>query len=185
MSVELNVADINFLGDKFTLIDCPGSVEFQFDGDSALTACDAAVVVCEADEKKLPALQTILKNLETLGIPHFIFLNKIDKMTRSIREVLELLKPASTTPMVLRQIPIWEKGVVSGFVDLALERAFVYREHAPSEVVNMPDDVSALEADERFSMLEKLADYDDELMEQLLSDIPPPRDKCSTIWRWS
>jgi elongation factor G len=177
MSVELNVADINFLGDKFTLIDCPGSIEFQFDGDSALTACDAAVVVCEADEKKLPALQSILKNLETLGIPHFIFLNKIDKMTRSIREVLELLKPASTTPMVLRQIPIWEKGVVSGFVDLALERAFVYREHAPSEVVNMPDDVSAQEADERFSMLEKLADYDDELMEQLLSDIPPPRDK--------
>lgn len=51
MSVELNVANIEYLGDTFTLLDCPGSVEFQYDGMSALPACDAAVVVCEADDK--------------------------------------------------------------------------------------------------------------------------------------
>ncbi len=63
MSIEPNLATVNFLGDKFTFIDCPGSIEFQFQMQSALTVCDAAVVVCEADEKKIPALQLVLKQL--------------------------------------------------------------------------------------------------------------------------
>ena len=88
-----------------------------------------------------------------------------------------MLQPASTKPLVLRQVPIWENDIVTGFIDLALERAFVYREHAPSEVIAIPDALSDREKEARFSMLEKLADYDDELMEQLLEDVPPPRDK--------
>jgi len=79
MSVQLNVADVCFLGDNFTFIDCPGSIEFQYEGALALTGCDAAVVVCEADAKRVPALQIILKQLEDRGIPHFLFLNKIDE----------------------------------------------------------------------------------------------------------
>ncbi|HXG78290.1 MAG TPA: elongation factor G, partial [Methyloceanibacter sp.] len=177
MSVELNVATVDFLGDSFTFLDCPGSIEFQTEAVNALTACDAAVVVCEPDEKKVPALQLILKQLEDRRIPRFLFINKIDKAEARIRDVVPMFQPASTKPLVLRQIPIWENDIVTGFVDLALERAFLYREHAPSEVVAMPDDLAQREKEARFSMLEKLADYDDELMEQLLEDVPPPRDK--------
>ena len=165
MSVELNVATVDFLGDSFTFLDCPGSIEFQADAAHALTACDAAVVVCEPDEKKVPALQLILKQLEDRGIPHFLFINKIDKAEARVRDIVPMLQPASTKPLVLRQIPIWENDIVTGFIDLALERAYVYREHAPSEVISIPDDLSAHEKEARFSMLEKLADYDDELME--------------------
>ena len=177
MSVELNVATVDFLGDSFTFLDCPGSIEFQADAAHALTACDAAVVVCEPDEKKVPALQLILKQLEDRGIPHFLFINKIDKAEARVRDIVPMLQPASAKPLVLRQIPIWENEIVTGFIDLALERAFVYREHAPSEVMAIPDTLSEREKEARFSMLEKLADYDDELMEQLLEDVPPPRDK--------
>ena len=177
MSVELNVATVDFLGDSFTFIDCPGSIEFQADAAKALTACDAAIVVCEPDEKKVPALQLILKQLEDRGIPHFLFINKIDKAEARIRDIVPMLQPASTKPLVLRQVPIWENDIVTGFIDLALERAYVYREHAPSEVIAIPDALADGEKQARFSMLEKLADYDDELMEQLLEDVPPPRDK--------
>lgn len=177
MSVELNAADVEFLGDKFTFVDCPGSVEFQHDMNAAISACDAAVVVCEPDDKKVPALQLILKRLEDQNIPHFLFLNKIDKAEGKIRDILPILQPASAKPLVLRQIPIWENEIATGFVDLALERAFVYKEHAPSEVVEMPDGVMDRESEARFSMLEQLADYDDELMEQLLEDIEPPSDR--------
>ena len=177
MSVELNVADVEFLGDKFTFIDCPGSIEFQSEADAVLAACDAAVVVCEPDPKRVPALQVILKQLEDRGIPHFLFLNKIDSFDTPVRDILPMLQPASAKPLVLRQIPIWENGIATGFVDLALERAFVYREHAPSEVIEMPEAITEREKEARFQMLEKLADYDDELMEQLLSDMEPPRDK--------
>ena len=177
MSVELNAATVEFLGDSFTFLDCPGSIEFQADAAHALTACDAAVVVCEPDEKKIPALQLILKQLEDRGIPHFLFINKIDKAEARVRDIVPMLQPASTRPLVLRQIPIWENDIVTGFIDLALERAFVYREHAASEVMAIPETLAEREKEARFSMLEKLADYDDELMEQLLEDVPPPRDK--------
>jgi elongation factor G len=177
MSVELNVATVDFLGDSFTFLDCPGSIEFQADAANALTACDAAVVVCEPDEKKVPALQLILKQLEDRGVPHFLFINKIEKAEARVREIVPMLQPASAKPLVLRQIPIWENDIVTGFIDLALERAFVYREHAPSEVIAIPDALAERQKDARFSMLEKLADYDDALMEQLLEDVPPPRDK--------
>ena len=177
MSVELSVATTNFLGDSYTFIDCPGSVEFIHDMRAALPAVDAAVVVCEADEKKVPQLQLILRELEDLKIPRFLFLNKIDKADKRVRETLKLLQPASRVPLVLRQIPIWTNDIVIGFVDLALERAHIYKEHAPSEVVPLEGENADRNKEARFTMLESLADHDDELMEQLLEDIPPPRDK--------
>jgi elongation factor G len=176
MSTGLTAATANFMGDSYTFIDCPGSVEFIHDMRAALPAVDAAVVVCEADEKKLPQLQLILRELEDLGIPRFLFLNKIDRASKRIRDTLAILQPASRVPLVLRQIPIWNGELIEGFVDLALERAFVYREHKASEVIALEGGNRDREKEARFSMLEKLADHDDALMEQLLDDIEPPRD---------
>ena len=88
-----------------------------------------------------------------------------------------ILQQASRTPLLLRQVPIWNNGVAVGFIDLALERAYVYREHAPSEVVDISGGDVATEKEARYSMLERLADYDDALMEELISDIEPPRDQ--------
>ncbi|MGE3150886.1 MAG: elongation factor G, partial [Pseudorhodoplanes sp.] len=92
-------------------------------------------------------------------------------------DALKMLQPASRIPLLLRQIPIWRNDIVTGFVDLALERAHVYKEYAPSTVIELSGDDLAREKAARFTMLETLADHDDELMEQLLEDIPPPRDK--------
>ena len=177
MSVELNAATTMFMGESFTFIDCPGSIEFAQDANGALAGCDAAIVVCEADDKKAPALQLILKRLDEIGLPRFLFVNKVDKSTSRPQEVLDWLQPSSSIPLVLRQMPIWQNGAITGFVDLALERAFVYREHAESEVIAMPADISEIEKAGRFTMLEKLADHDDLMMEQLLSDMEPPRDE--------
>src|ERR1700732_3532924 len=177
MSVELTVATTNFMGDTYCFLDCPGSVEFVHDMRAALPAIDAAVVVCELDEKKIPQLQLIMRELEEQKIPRILFVNKIDKAVAGVHDVLKLLQGASRTKLILRQIPTFSGDIISGFVDLALERAFVYKEHAPSEVVPLEGDVADLEKTARFSMLETLADHDDELMEQLLEDIQPPRDK--------
>ena len=177
MSVEPNVADCEFLGDRFTFIDCPGSIEFQSEATNALAVADAVIVVCEPDPKRVPSLQVTLKLLDDMGLPHVLFLNKIDSFDTRVRDVLAELQPASKKPLVLRQIPIWDNGIATGFVDLALERAFIYREHAPSVVAEMPATLADRKKEARFHMLEQLADYDDELMEQLLSDLEPPRDR--------
>ena len=176
MSVEPNVASVDYMGDRLTFFDCPGSIEFIHDMRYVLSVCDATVVVCEADARKIPALQVILRELEELGLPRMLFLNKLDLANGGLRETLEMLQPASRAPLLLRQLPIWENGVATGFIDLALERAFVYRESGPSTVVEMPAGVVSEERQARYSMLEKLADYDDALMEQLISDIEPPKD---------
>jgi elongation factor G len=177
MSVEMNVATTTFMTDQYTFIDCPGSIEFAAEARASLPICDAAIVVCEADEKKLPALQLILQQLDELHVPRFLFINKIDRTGVSPIDVLKYLQPASSVPLVLRQLPISKDGIVTGFVDLALERAFIYQEHAESRVVDLPSDVAALEKAERFNLLERLSDHDDQMVEQLLADIEPPRDQ--------
>lgn len=176
MSVEATFATTEFLGESMTFVDCPGSVEFAYEAEPVLAACDLAVVVAEADPRKIPALQLIMRSLDELGVPRMLFLNKVDRTAESIRDTLKILQPASSAPLLLRQIPLRRNGIVVGSIDLALERAYVWREHAESEVAPIPDDDRAREIEARFSMLERLADHDDVLMEQLLEEIDPPRD---------
>ena len=109
MSVELNAATTTFMDESYTFIDCPGSVEFAQEARAALAGCDAAVVVCEADDKKAPALQLILKQLDEIDLPRILFINKVDKSDSSPRDVLDWLQPASSKPLVLRQIPIRQR----------------------------------------------------------------------------
>jgi len=176
MSVEVNVADTDFMGDNYTFMDCPGSVEFGFEAQPILAAADIAIVVAEPDPKKIPALQVIMKELEDRGIPRMMFLNKVDKEEVSVRDTLRTLQGASAAPLLLRHIPIRESDVITGFIDLALDRTFVYREHAPSEVIEIASDDRSRRDEARYAMLETLADYDDSLMEQLLEDIEPSRE---------
>ena len=177
MSVEAVVATTEFMGDSLTFVDCPGSIEFSFEAEPVLAACDLAVVVAEADEKKIPALQLIMRKLDDLGVPRILFLNKIDKGDAGVRETLKLLQPTSSAPLLFRQIPLRKEGIVIGSIDLALERAYIYREYAESEVAEIPSDDKAREIEARFSMLETLADHDDLLMEQLFDEIEPPSDE--------
>jgi len=177
MSVEANAANARYMDENFTILDCPGSIEFLQETLNVLPGVDAAIVVCEPDANKVAMLQPYLKRLADLNIPHALFVNKIDKASGAIRDLLAILQNVAPKPLVLRQIPIWENEVATGFVDLALERAYVYREHAASELIDMNDEIKARETEARFQMLEKLADYDEHLMEELLSDVAPPRDE--------
>jgi elongation factor G len=177
MGVEVNVAGLTYMDERFTFVDCPGSIEFSDDAKSVLPVCDAAIVVVDADSKKAPALQLILRELDQIGVPRIVFLNKIDKSNVAPRDVLAWMQPASSKPLMLRQLPIWANGVVAGFVDLALERAHIYQELSDSRIVDMPADIADLEKQERFTLLETLADHDDVLMEQLLTDMEPSRDQ--------
>ncbi len=180
MSVEANVAETTFMGDSYTFIDCPGSVEFLFEAQGVLAGADVAIVVAEPDEKKVAALQLILKELEERGVPHLLFIIKVDKFDRRLHDILTMLQPASSVPLVLRQISIRKDGNVTGFIDLALERAHIYQEHSESEVIDFPSAERERVLEARFEMLEAIADYDDGLMEKLLEDIQPGTDYVFT-----
>ncbi|HYM31754.1 MAG TPA: elongation factor G [Candidatus Cybelea sp.] len=176
MSVEVNCATTTFLDDTFTFLDCPGSIEFLQETLNALIGIDAAVVVCEPEADKVLSLGPLLKMLDDRGIPHFIFVNKIDKASGLVRDLLASLQAVSAKPLVLRQVPIREGEHVTGYVDLASERAYVYKDDAPSAIVEIPADMKDRKAEARYAMLEKLADFDDKLMEALLEEREPSRD---------
>ena len=179
-SVELNVASFQYMGDSFALIDCPGSVEFQAESDFPLAAVDLAVVVTDPDPNRAILLRPLLMELERLGVPHAVFVNKIDQAHGNVGELLDALQPASNLPLVARQLPILDDDKVTGFIDLALERAFVYRPGEQFEQIDIPADLAEAETDARFHMLEQLSSYDDALLEQLLSDVNPARDLVFT-----
>lgn len=131
-STELNLLHFEFLGDRFALLDAPGSVGFAADASLALAAADLAVVVIDPEADRAHLAEPALRQLEALGLPHLIFVNKIESARGSIRGLLQALQPLSSAPLIARQIPIREGEKVTGFVDIALERAFKYRPGKPS-----------------------------------------------------
>ncbi len=179
-STELNLFRLDYLGDKFALIDAPGAISFAADGLAALEQADMAIVVVDPDPARAGLVEPTFKRIEALGLPHAVFVNKIDSAKGRIRDLLAALQPLSAAPLIARQIPIRDGEVVTGFVDLALERAFHYQPGKPSEQIAIPDALMDRESSERFHMLEQLADHDDALLELLLSDETPD---LNTIFR--
>jgi elongation factor G len=175
-STELNLLNFDYMGDHYALIDCPGSVGFAADGSLGTAVADLAIVVVDPDPDRALLAEPTLRQLEALGIPHMIFVNKIDQARGSIQGLLEALQPMSALPLIARWLPIREAEKITGFVDIALERAYYYQPGKPSEQKEIPADLADREALERGQMLEKLADHDDALLEQLLMDEVPDRE---------
>jgi elongation factor G len=173
MGIDLNAATTEFLEDTFFLLDCPGSLEFFQETASVLPGVDAAVVVIEPDPAKAKMAGPYLKALEDHGIPHMIFVNKIDKLGAvSLRQLEKALNEVSGRRAVLRQLPIKKGEDVTGYVDLASKRAYLYEHEQPSKRIDYPDGDSRI-PDARFHLLETLADFDDHLLEELLEDKEP------------
>lgn len=175
-STELNLMRFDWKNEAYILLDAPGSPGFAADAEQAIAVADIALVVVDPDPERAGQAEPVLRRLEAMGIPHAIFVNKIEQARGHIQELLEALQPMSSSALVARQIPIRAGEHVDGFVDLALERAYHYRPGQPSEQIAIPEELQTAEAAARFHMLEQLADHDDVLLEQLLTDQAPPLD---------
>jgi elongation factor G len=177
MGVEPNFAHTEYLGELWSFIDCPGSVELSQESRNALMAADVAVVVAEPEPERALTLAPIFRFLEDYKIPHMLFVNKMEKANVRIKDLLEALQAVSPSPLVLRQVPIRDGEDVTGFVDLVSERAYRYQEGKNSDLIEMPETVRDREGEARQEMLESLADFNDDLLEQLLEDkIPAPEE---------
>jgi elongation factor G len=174
-STETNLYNFSYLGEKYAVVDAPGSIGFSADAARAVAVADVAIVVVDPDPARAALAAPALRTLDELGIPHLIFVNRIDQAHGRIRDLLAALQPMSVSPLIARQIPIREGEKVTGFVDVALERAYHYVPGKPSEPIALPDELSEREARARTQLLEQLADHDDNLLEQLLMDqVPEP-----------
>jgi len=178
MTTEINVAHTTYLGDPWTFLDCPGSVELAYETQLALLASDVAVVVCEPEADRALTLSPLFKFLDAHSIPHMLFINKLDTSETRVRDVMAALQSISERPLVLRQVTLRDKeGGITGYVDLVSERAYHYKPGQASDLVKLPDGFWDEERQTRTSLVEKLADYDDKLLEQLLEDVEPSKEE--------
>ena len=182
MSVEISAASTEFLGERWTFLDCPGSVELAQETQNALMVADVAIIVCEAETAKALMLAPLFKFLDDHKIPHMLFVNKMDSADYRVREVMAALQTVSTRPLVLRQVPLRAtdksgQETVTGYVDLVSERAYSYKPGQASDLIKMPEEAAPREQEARRSLLESLADFDDKLLEQLLEDAVPSKDE--------
>ncbi len=172
MSIEINVATTSYLGDRWAILDTPGSVELDHDSRRAITVADAVVVVVDPVPDHALAVAPLFAFLDQLRVPHFIFINKIDAPASPLTEVIAALQEASSRPLVLRELPMTAGGDIVGFVDLTSERAWRLVSGA-TERVELPEDVKPEEAEARQKMLEAVADHDDLVLAKLLEDQVP------------
>ena len=173
MSTELRLGHCTYLGDAWSILDCPGSIEFAHEAAAALAVVDLAVLVCEPAPARAPTAAPMLKLLADLGVPHIVFVNRIDTLDGRVRDTMEALQAYAKPPLVLRQVPIRQANQITGYVDVVSERAYRYRKGQPSELIQLPSDIRDREQEARAALMEVLADHDDALMEKILEDVAP------------
>jgi elongation factor G len=172
-TTEIRLGHCSFLGDAWTVLDCPGSIEFSYEMTCALAMVDIAVVVCEPTPARALTIAPLLKLLADQGVPHMLFVNKIDTLEGTVSDTLSALQGFSRSPLVLRQVPIMHGEAVSGYVDVVSERAYRYRKGQASELIQIPSEMADDETDALNKLVEVLADRDDALLEKVLEDVKP------------
>ena len=183
------IANTTFLGEKWTFIDCPGYPEFMQETYNALMIADIAIVVCEPDPNKAIYIHHVMKFLEAHKIPRLIFINKIDTMKMSLKDILNALQDNSDAVLALREVPMQDDdGDVVGFVDLISERAYKYgeaeyKDNKSLHLKKVPDNVVGHKSDARNRLVESLAEYNDTLLEMLLDDKKPTRENIYNALR--
>ena len=172
-TTEIRLGHCAYLGDAWTVLDCPGSVEFGYETASALAMVDLAVVVCEPAPARALTVAPLLKQLADEGVPHMLFVNKIDTLEGSVGDTLAALQGFAKSPLVLRQVPIMDGETVTGYVDVVSERAYKYRKGQASELIQIPSELHDDEQQALNKLVEVLADRDDVLLEKVLEDVKP------------
>src|ERR1700759_1430179 len=98
-TTEIRLVPCSSLGCPWTVLDCPGSVEFSYEPSCALAMADLAVVVCEPAPARALTVAPLLKQLADEGMPHILFINKIDTLEGSVSDTLAALQAYSRSPL--------------------------------------------------------------------------------------
>jgi len=178
---EMRIAEFAFMGESWTALDCPGSLEFLQQSMDALLVADVVVIVTSPDPAHAVLSAPFIRLAEQAGTPALLLINKVDEAQERASEIVAALQGYSRHPVVLRQIPMREDGNIVGAVDLVSERAWKYNPDGPSDLVEIPADLVDRESEARGDFLESLSEYDDWLLEELIEDRVPARDEVYGI----
>ena len=178
---ELRVVGFDWLDEHWTLLDCPGAPDLLALTRDALLVADAAVVVVPPEPEAAPLVAPWLRAVEEAGVPALMFVNKADAPQGRLSEIVAALQAYARHPLILRQMPIREGDRIVGAVDLVSERAWRWRDGQHSQLVAMPADMAETEHERHDALLEKLSEFDDWLLEEIIENREPASDSVYAI----
>lgn len=180
-SDRLSVRTFDYLGEEWSALDVTGGADNLACAGHALAASDSVVLCVSPDPDAAPQAASYLRLIEESGVPCYLFINRMDTAEGRVRDTVSALQNYAGHALVLRQVPMREGDEVTGVVDLISERAWAYQEGQPSNLVEIPDAVRDREQEARTELLEHLADFNDDLLEQLIEDKTPPTDEVFAL----
>ncbi len=158
---------------QINIIDTPGHVDFTVEVERSLRVLDGAVAVFDGKEGVEPQSETVWRQADKYDVPRVCFVNKMDKLGADFYFTVRTIKDRlGATPLVV-QLPIGSENDFIGVIDLVKMRALTWRgEVAIGEdytVEEIPADLQAKAAEYRESLIEQVAEGDDEMMETYLA----------------
>lgn len=149
------------------IIDTPGHVDFTAEVERSLRVLDGGVVVLDAVAGVQPQSETVWRQANSYRVPRICFVNKMDRIGADFYRTVNMIEDilgAKTLPL---QLPLGEEKSFNGIVDLIEERAVMFSETIDSSPVEMdiPQEYLAKVKENRRSLIERLAEEDDALME--------------------
>ncbi|MBR5277076.1 MAG: elongation factor G [Bacteroidaceae bacterium] len=158
---------------KFNLIDTPGHVDFTAEVERSLRVLDGAIAAYCAVGGVEPQSETVWRQADKYNVPRIAYVNKMDRSGADFFSVVRQMKEVLGANPCPIAIPIGAEEQFKGIVDLVTMKAFVYEDTAnPTEytIQDIPAEVAEEAAQWRENLLEKAADFDEDLMMKVLED---------------
>jgi elongation factor G len=157
------------------IIDTPGHVDFTIEVERCLRVLDGAVAVFCAVGGVEPQSETVWRQADKYAIPRIAFVNKMDRVGADFQRCVEMIGARLGANPLALQLPVGSEDGFAGVIDLVHERMLVFDEVTQGlEVSEKPVPAEFLESitAARLTILEKLADFDENVMEKYLEEQP-------------
>jgi elongation factor G len=166
----IKMADENIEKYKINIIDTPGHVDFTVEVERSLRVLDGAITVFDGKMGVEPQSETVWRQADKYGVPRACFINKINQTGGDFYKSLESIHNRLTKNAFPVQLPIgFEKDIV-GVVDLIGMKAYTYKDYTDKEftIGEVPEDMKEKAEKYRHELIEKVVEFDDQLMEKYL-----------------
>jgi elongation factor G len=164
---------------RINIIDTPGHVDFTVEVERSLRVLDGAVAVFDSVAGVEPQSETVWRQADKYRVPRIAFINKMDRVGAHFDNSVQTMRDRLGANPIMVQLPMGAEAEFTGVIDLINMKAIIYKDDLGQEweVVDIPDDHADLAAEARSTLVEAVADYDDELMEDYLEEKPIEPDR--------
>jgi elongation factor G len=159
---------------QFNIIDTPGHVDFTAEVERSLRVLDGVIVVFDVANGVEPQSETVWRQADKYSVPRIIFANKMDKIGADFFMLISDIEDTFGIKPLPIQLPIGAESTFRGVVDLVTMKAYQWADSdtdklgAKFNITNIPVDLVELSFKMHNNMIELLADYSEDIMNNFM-----------------